>query len=126
MPRVRAAAFEAMGHDPEGALAQLQRLCHLNVMKEGPPRVARSVEVGAAPLDGDGLRGFTRGVERRHGPIVVRAAIESMNGARFVHDTLERCEPPGPTGSRTSTGRTRPHERVLASATGRCPVRPAR
>jgi len=84
------------------------------------------VEVGAAPPDGEGLRGFTRGVEGRHGPIVVRAAIESMNGARFVHDTLERCEPPGPTGSRTSTGRTRPHERVLASATGRCPVRPAR
>ena len=30
-------------------------------------------------------------VELRHGPVAVRAAIESMNGARFVHDTLERC-----------------------------------
>ncbi|MCA1698901.1 MAG: IS110 family transposase [Actinobacteria bacterium] len=49
------------------------------------------VEVGAAPPDSDGLRGFARGVELRHGPVVVRAAIESMNGARFVHDTLERC-----------------------------------
>ncbi|MCA1678320.1 MAG: IS110 family transposase [Actinobacteria bacterium] len=49
------------------------------------------VEVGAAPPDGDGLRGFARGVELRHGSVAVRAAIESMNGARFVHDTLERC-----------------------------------
>ena len=49
------------------------------------------VEVGAAPPDGDGLRGFARRVGQRHGPVAVRAAIESMNGARFVHDTLERC-----------------------------------
>jgi transposase len=49
------------------------------------------IEVGAAPPDGDGLRGFARRVEGRHGPVLVRAAIESMNGARFVHDTLERC-----------------------------------
>jgi transposase len=49
------------------------------------------VEVGAAPPDGDGLRGFARAVEVRHGLQPVRAAIESMNGARFVHDTLERC-----------------------------------
>jgi transposase len=49
------------------------------------------VEVGAAPPDADGLVGFARHVERDHGPIAVRAAIESMNGARFVHDTLERC-----------------------------------
>ncbi len=49
------------------------------------------VEAGATPPDGDGLRGFVRRVELRHGPVEVRAAIESMNGARFVHDTLERC-----------------------------------
>jgi transposase len=49
------------------------------------------VEVGAAPPDGDGLRGLARRVELRHGPVTVRAAIESMNGARFVHDTLEQC-----------------------------------
>jgi transposase len=49
------------------------------------------VEVDAAPPDGDGLRGLVDGVGRRHGPVLVRAAIESMNGARFVHDTLERC-----------------------------------
>ena len=48
------------------------------------------VEAAAAPPDGEGLRGLVAGVERRHGPMVVRAAIESMNGARFVHDTLER------------------------------------
>jgi hypothetical protein len=49
------------------------------------------VEVGAAPPDGDGLRGFARRVALRHGPVPVRAAIESMNDARFVHDTLEQC-----------------------------------
>jgi transposase len=48
------------------------------------------VEVGAVPPDGDGLAGFVRRVEERHGPVVVRAAIESMNGARFVRDGLER------------------------------------
>jgi transposase len=49
------------------------------------------VEVGVAPPDGDGLAGLARRVERDHGPVEVRAAIESMNGARFVHDELERC-----------------------------------
>ncbi len=49
------------------------------------------VETGGTPPDGDGLLAFTRGVQERHGPVLVRAAIESMNGARFVHDTLERC-----------------------------------
>jgi transposase len=46
-----------------------------------------TVEVGAAPPDVDGLRGLTRRFERHGEPI--RAAIESMNGARFVHDRLE-------------------------------------
>jgi transposase len=49
------------------------------------------VEIGAVAPDADGLDGFARRVEQRHGPVVVRAAIESMTGARFVHDTLERC-----------------------------------
>ena len=49
------------------------------------------VEVGVAAPDGDGLVGLARRVERDQGPVVVHAAIESMNGARFVHDTLERC-----------------------------------
>ena len=48
------------------------------------------VEVGVAPPDGDGLAGLVRRVEERQGKVVVRAAVESMNGARFVHDTLER------------------------------------
>jgi len=46
-----------------------------------------SVEVGAAPPDADGLRGLAAHL-RRHGE-PVRAAIESMTGARFVHDQLE-------------------------------------
>jgi transposase len=49
------------------------------------------VEEAVAPPDADGLRGLAEEIERRHGPVMVRAAIESMNGARFVHDTLERC-----------------------------------
>jgi transposase len=57
------------------------------LLDEGGERV----EMAAAPPDADGLRGLVRAVEARHGPVVVRAAIESMNGARFVHDTLERC-----------------------------------
>jgi len=49
------------------------------------------VEAGVAPADGDGLCGLARLVELRHGRQPVGAVIESMNGARFVHDTLERC-----------------------------------
>jgi transposase len=41
----------------------------------------------AAPPDADGLRGLVGRVGRYRQP--VRAVIESMNGARFVHDTLE-------------------------------------
>ncbi|MDN5933808.1 MAG: transposase [Pseudonocardia sp.] len=48
------------------------------------------VEVGAAPPDADGLAGLALHVREAHGPAPVSAAIESMNGARFVHDTLER------------------------------------
>jgi transposase len=43
------------------------------------------VAEGAVPPDADGLRGLA---ERLAGQ-QVRAVIESMNGARFVHDTLE-------------------------------------
>jgi transposase len=49
------------------------------------------VGVGAVPPDADGVRGFARLVELRHGPVAVTAAIESMTGARFIHDSLERC-----------------------------------
>ena len=54
-------------------------------------REGERIEVGAVAPDRDGLDGFARRVERRHGPVEVRAAIESMTGARFVHDALERC-----------------------------------
>jgi transposase len=46
-----------------------------------------TVDVGAAPPDADGLRGLSERLDRHGEPI--RAAIESMNGARFVHDRLE-------------------------------------
>jgi transposase len=45
------------------------------------------IERGAAPPDADGLRGLARRLGIYQEPI--RAAIESMNGARFVHDRLE-------------------------------------
>jgi hypothetical protein len=46
-----------------------------------------TVEVGAAPPDAEGLRGLSARLDRHGAPIC--AAIESMNGARFVHDRLE-------------------------------------
>jgi transposase len=46
-----------------------------------------TVQVTAAPPDADGLRGLARQTAAYGVP--VRAAIESMNGARFVHDQLE-------------------------------------
>src|SRR6478752_5676038 len=46
-----------------------------------------TVEVGASPPDADGLGGLAQRLDRHREP--VRAAIESMNGARFVHDRLE-------------------------------------
>src|SRR5438128_4590823 len=52
-----------------------------------PDARGATVEVGAAPPDVDGLRGLTERLGRHGEPI--RAAIESMNGARFVHDRLE-------------------------------------
>jgi hypothetical protein len=46
-----------------------------------------TVDVGASAPDADGLRGLSERLDRHGAPI--RAAIESMNGARFVHDRLE-------------------------------------
>src|SRR5436189_2005277 len=48
-----------------------------------------TVEAGAAPPDADGLRGLSQRLDGHGAPI--RAAIESMNGARFVHNQLERA-----------------------------------
>ena len=45
------------------------------------------VEEFASPPDADGLRGLNRRVAG-HG-LAVRGVIESMTGARFVHDRLE-------------------------------------
>jgi transposase len=46
------------------------------------------VEEFKSPADLDGLSGLVRRVDRHRQP--VRAVVESMTGARFVHDTLER------------------------------------
>jgi transposase len=46
-----------------------------------------TVERGAASPDADGLRGLGERLARHRQPL--RAAIESMTGARFVHDQLE-------------------------------------
>jgi transposase len=48
-----------------------------------------TVQVVQAPPDADGLRGLARQTAAYGQP--VRAAVESMNGARFVHDQLELC-----------------------------------
>src|SRR5437879_5448074 len=45
------------------------------------------LENGAVPPDADGLRGLASRVDVFDEPVC--AAIESMNGARFVHDRLE-------------------------------------
>jgi transposase len=46
-----------------------------------------TIDVGAAAPDADGLRVLAARVARFGEP--VRGAIESMNGARFIHDQLE-------------------------------------
>src|SRR5438034_2007801 len=46
-----------------------------------------TVDVGASPPDADGLHGLSERLARHGEPVL--AAIESMNGARFVHDRLE-------------------------------------
>jgi transposase len=61
-----------------------RRLDYIALAEDGT-----DVEVGAAPPDADGLRCFGRRLARHGEPIW--AVIESMNGARFVHDTLELC-----------------------------------
>lgn len=48
-----------------------------------------TLEVTTAPPDGDGLRALVRRFARNYGKQQVLGVVESMNGARFVHDTLE-------------------------------------
>jgi transposase len=50
-------------------------------------QAGQPVQVTTAPPDADGLRGLVRQTARFDQPVM--AAIESMNGARFVHDQLE-------------------------------------
>jgi transposase len=49
------------------------------------------IALGTAPPDADGLAALAREIGQSYGHPQVSAAIESMNGARFVHDTLERA-----------------------------------
>jgi hypothetical protein len=46
--------------------------------------------VTTAPPDREGLRSLVRRLAQDYGEEAM-AVIESMNGACFVHDTLERC-----------------------------------
>src|SRR5215211_2368479 len=76
-----------------------------------------TVEVGAAPPDADGLQRLAARLGRFDEP--VRAAIESMNGARFVHDQLEQAGwrvEIADAGPRQRTGaarlQDRPHRRL--------------
>jgi hypothetical protein len=71
----------ASGESPNGVLGTHRTHFHL---LDGH---GATVEVGAAPPDADGLHSLTARLDRHGEPI--RAAIESMNGARFVHDRLE-------------------------------------
>lgn len=57
----------------------------VHVMNE----TGESLEASAFPPDRDGLRHLVTHVSDRFGEQPVLAVIESMNGARFVHDTLE-------------------------------------
>ena len=50
-----------------------------------------TIEVTTASPDLDGLRSFAACVARDHPGEEVLGVIESMNGARFVHDSLELC-----------------------------------
>jgi len=62
----------------------LSRKCvDFHLLDEG----GETLEIGAAPPDADGLRQLARRLSRHGQPL--RAAIESMTGARFVHDQLE-------------------------------------
>jgi transposase len=51
-------------------------------------RQGERVAIGAVPPDRDGLRGLVRQVD---GTDPVLAVIESMTGARFIHDQLEQA-----------------------------------
>lgn len=66
-----------------GSALSRQRL-DVHVMDED----GSTIEVTAVHPDADALRTLTSVVARHGGPVT--AVIESMNGARFVHDQLER------------------------------------
>jgi transposase len=77
-------------YETKGGPCNVERRIDLSPKRHDFHLLAESgacLEVGATPPDRDGLHGLARRVDRHGQP--VRAAIESMNGARFVHDQLE-------------------------------------
>jgi hypothetical protein len=81
------------------------------------------VAVTPAPPDDDGLRGLAARLAVHGEP--VRAAIESMNGARFIHDTLELCgwevavaDAQRVKGMAPLASKDRPHRRLGAGRAG--------
>jgi transposase len=62
-------------------LALSRRRLDVCLLDEAGELVAQT----AAPPDADGLRGLAKRLQGER----VRAVIESMTGARFIHDTLE-------------------------------------
>jgi hypothetical protein len=79
-----------------------------------------TVDVGASPPYADGLCRLSQQLARHGEPI--RAAIESMNGARFVHDRLEPAgwqvevaDAQKVMGTRKLAGYTHPCPRVYQS-----------
>jgi hypothetical protein len=81
-----------------------------------------TVDVGASPPDADGLRGLSQRLECQGAPI--RAAIESMNGARFVHDRLELARRDLVPAIWLSACTCRARACALAPAPGAAPLEP--
>lgn len=85
-----------------------------------------TLEVTTAPPDRDSLRSLVRCVRRDHGNENVLSVIESMNGARFVHDTLElECWSVEIAGARKVKGPAPLAAKRTASTPGSSPSSPA-
>lgn len=62
-------------------------LCRSRVDVHVLDAAGKTVLVTKAPVDADGLAGFAAGIDARFG-VPVQAVVESMTGARHVHDVL--------------------------------------
>src|ERR687897_242812 len=77
-----------------------------------------TVARGATPPHADGLRRLSERVLRHGAPVC--AVIESMNGARFVHDRLELAGSRGGSWCRRSGYRTRSSVPSASGRAGAC------